>query len=514
MLFNSFEFLFLFLPVTLAVFFALGRTGRTVAAETWLLVVSVLFYAWWDWRNLPILTLSIAVNFLIGRRLALFAAIDSPALRRTWLIAGIGANLTALGYFKYAAFLADGLVPLVDMRAAAAGIELPLGISFFTFTQTAFLIDAYRRQVCEANPLHYGLFVTYFPHLIAGPILHHKDMMPQFAEPETYRIRPHDLAVGLTVFAIGLFKKVGLADHVAPTASAVFEAARDGTALTLGDAWLGALCYTLQIYFDFSGYSDMALGLARVIGVRFPLNFNSPYQALSIVDFWRRWHMTLSRFLRDYLYFPLGGNRRGSARRHVNLMLTMLLGGLWHGANWTFVIWGGLHGLYLMVNHAWHGLQDRMGRRLLTGAGGRLVAGTLTFVAVMVAWVFFRADSVVSAGRVLTAMAGLDQLRLPRRVADLPGAGWLEAHGVQFGAVFSEQVVTTPLETSALAALLLLICWLMPNTQRIVPEIALDPRDESWRWRPVPSWAAVVGLMLAAGILGMSQVSEFIYFNF
>ena len=292
---------------------------------------------------------------------------------------------------------------------------LPLGISFYTFQQIAFLVEAWRGQFRETDLPRYCTVVTFFPHLIAGPIINYRDVIQQFRSPDFGRPREAMIAMGLTIFIMGMAKKVLLADSIAPQADYVFSAAAAGGDVSLIEAWTGALSYTVQLYFDFSGYSDMAIGLALLLGIRLPINFNSPYKAENIADFWRRWHMTLSQFLRDYLYIPLGGNRCGPTRRTINLMLTMVLGGLWHGAGWTFVIWGALHGFYLVVCHAWttyfrvkDGSRSHLSRRF-----GRIGAGALTFVAVIVAWVFFRATSLDSALLICKAMFGFNGLELP-----------------------------------------------------------------------------------------------------
>ena len=363
MLFNSFAFLFAYLPIVLAGYFLLDRLAptagtsanwRRLAPAAWLAGASLFFYAWWDVRYLPLLLASICVNYGAGRLIGASAG----AARKRVLVAALALNLGLLAYYKYANFFIDSVNAIAVTAGAGAvslpwhglDIILPIGISFFTFTQIAFLVDCYRGEVREYRFIHYVLFVSYFPHLIAGPVLHHRDMMPQFADPANAHPRAANFAIGLSIFTIGLAKKVLIADNLSPLAIPVFAA---GAEPTLIEAWIGVLAYTFQLYFDFSGYSDMAIGLSRLFGVKLPLNFNSPYKAANIADFWRRWHMTLSRFLRDYLYIPLGGSRRGEAMRYRNLMLTMLLGGLWHGAGWTFVIWGGLHGLYLVLQQAW-----------------------------------------------------------------------------------------------------------------------------------------------------------------
>ena len=514
MLFNSVEFVFGFFPVTVLVFFIVARRSHAAAAA-WLALASLFFYGWWNWTYVPLLVASAAFNYGCGVQLARLVRAQRSRAAGALFAAAIAADLLLLGYFKYANFFIDAWATVAGRPAAAVQIVLPLGISFFTFTQIAFLADVRRGYAREYNPVHYGLFVTYFPHLIAGPILHHKEMMPQFQESRTYRVNVEDFAVGLTIFFIGLFKKTVIADGVGPYAAALFV---HGERPDLFAAWGGALAYTFQLYFDFSGYSDMAIGLSRVFGVKLPLNFDSPYKAVDIVDFWRRWHMTLSRFLRDYLYIPLGGNRKGPVRRYVNLFVTMLLGGLWHGAGWTFVLWGGLHGLYLIVNHAWSGLRQRLGAdpdrstRL-----GRFTARSVTFVAVIVAWVFFRATSLEDALSILRGMAGLNGASLPASLAPYlgPARGLLERSGLGFHLGGGSHFVYQYLWIAAL----LPVVMLAPNTQEILGRFqpALNfARGAAPRlsWRPTARWAAVAALLTVCGLLSLTRVSEFLYYQF
>ncbi|MBT5260335.1 MAG: MBOAT family protein, partial [Nitrospina sp.] len=347
MLFNSYAFIFLFLPVTLLGFQLIGNRGHCRVAVSWLIGASLFFYGWWNPAYLGLILTSILFNYAVGVSLG-----SRPA--KTVLVVGIAANLGLLGYFKYANFFVDNINALTGSDIVLERIILPLAISFFTFQQITYLVDTYRGETQECDFLRYCLFVTFFPQLIAGPIVHHREMMPQFAKDTFCRLKAKHLAVGLTIFSVGLFKKVILADGIAVYSTPVFDAAEAGVILTFVDAWCGALAFTFQLYFDFSGYSDMAIGLGRMFGIILPVNFFSPYKASNIIEFWRRWHITLSRFARDYLYIPLGGNRKGTLLRFANLMITMLLIGLWHGAGWTFVIWGGLHGSYLVINHGWH----------------------------------------------------------------------------------------------------------------------------------------------------------------
>ncbi|MBA3497851.1 MAG: MBOAT family protein, partial [Gemmatimonadales bacterium] len=492
-------------------------------AYGWLLLASLFFYAWWNPANLVIIIGSVGFNYVIAQRWIQ----PAPASRRTWyLTAGIATNLALLAYFKYANFFVDtwntaGGPPLHLQR-----IVLPIAISFFTFQQIVFLVEAYRGKASDYDLLHYALLVTFFPHLIAGPIVHYREMLNQFARPSLRRFAVSHVAVGITIFCLGLFKKVVMADGVAPYANAVFGAASSGIALTFAEAWIGALAYTFQLYFDFSGYSDMAIGLARMIGIRFPMNFNSPYKATNIIDFWRRWHITLSRFLRDYLYIPLGGNRNGPIRRHVNLLATMLLGGLWHGAGWTFVIWGGLHGCYLVVNHFWHAARARLGLGAPTMAG-KVAARALTFGCVVVAWVFFRALDYATARSVLDAMFLGRGLSLPSnlagRLADSPLAALA---GLRFDGPFHNGLVLEPVTALLWIGALALIAWFAPNTQEILaryrPALGFEAvRGAAARyrwllWRPSTAWSLLVAVLAAMALANMwvGDNAEFLYFQF
>ncbi len=411
MLFNSYGFIFLYLPVVLLGFFWLARISHAFAAG-WLALASLFFYGYWNPAYIGLLLGSISCNYAFGLWIAK-AGVQKDAIRqKRLLIMAITSNLLLLGYYKYTNFFLGSVNTLAGLHLSLGEIILPLGISFFTFTQIAFLVDTYQGKVKEYNFIHYVLFVSYFPHLIAGPVLHHKEMMPQFTHRGTYNFNADHFVMGVTIFVLGLAKKVVLADALAEFPGPIFAAVQGGGQPMLFEAWIAALSYTLQLYFDFSGYSDMAIGLSLMFNVRLPLNFNSPYKSVNIIEFWRRWHMTLSRFLRDYLYIPLGGNRKSRARRHLNLMATMLLGGLWHGAGWTFIIWGGLHGLYLVINHGWLAFKSSIG----WGEGGwllRLLAMLLTFLAVVVAWVFFRAPDFATACSVLSGMAWLNGVSLP-----------------------------------------------------------------------------------------------------
>jgi D-alanyl-lipoteichoic acid acyltransferase DltB (MBOAT superfamily) len=464
-------------------------------AAAWLTLASLAFYGWWSPPAIGLLLGSIAFNFLAASWMMRWSL---GSRGRRWILGvAIAGDLLLLGIFKYADFFLHSAGFLAGRDLGTLGIVLPLGISFFTFTQIAFLVDSWKGEVREVDPVNYALFVTFFPHLLAGPVLHHKEMMPQFERPETYRPRAENISVGLTIFIIGLCKKVVLADGVAPFAASLFDAASAGQAPGISEAWGGALAYAFQLYFDFSGYSDMAVGGARIFGIVLPENFRSPYRADSLIEFWRCWHMTLSRFLRDYLYVPLGGNRHGTLRRYLNLLATMVLGGLWHGAAWTFVAWGAFHGVGLIVNHGWRALRRWLGFQPgRFGRTGRGVAVAFTFVVVVVGWVPFRADSFAAGFRILGGMAGANGIGAP-----LPGgmteAVWLVG--------------------------LLIVTFAAPNTQafagRFSPVLihGTAPQEGGWRWgwwQPHTPWAVAFVAALLVALSQMSDVSPFLYYRF
>lgn len=510
MLFNSFTFLFLFLPITIVGYFALARKNHVWAA-IWLAAASLVFYGGWSLAYIPLLVGSILFNYWMGQRIA--AA--SGKARKRWLTFAIVADLGLLGYFKYADFFIAGINLTGAAQFPALSIVLPIGISFYTFTQIAYLVDTYQGKVKESRFIHYLLFITYFPHLIAGPVLHHAEMMPQFDRPSSYLFSQRNVAVGLSIFAIGLAKKVLIADNLAPHAGFLFDQS-DQFSLLL--AWGGVLAYTFQLYFDFSGYSDMAIGISLLFGIRLPLNFDSPYKAVNIIDFWRRWHMTLSRFLRDYLYIPLGGNRKGPLRRHVNLFITMVLGGLWHGAGLNFVVWGALHGLYLMINHGWHVVAAKI-RFPSASRGWRIASIALTFMAVCVAWVFFRATEFDKAALILGGMAGHYGVSMPASIGLQLGSlkPLLEQAGVEFflggGARF--------IGTWSWVVLAAAIAFLCPNTQQIMRHHESRPMDAvtgrlagAMAWQPSRRWAVCIGAILIGSLLSLSRPTEFLYFQF
>ncbi len=498
MLFTTATFVLLFLPIVLGGYFLLGLRWHG-AALAWMFAASVFFYGWWMPAFTLLLLFSIAVNFALGGAIARSRAGPGPSgagpRTKALMLAGVAFNLGLLAYFKYANFFVDNLNAALGTDWRLGAIVLPIGISFYSFTQIAFLVDTAQGKVAEFRATHYGLFVSYFPHLVAGPVLHHAQMMPQFAQRDVCRFQGGNFAAGLVIFAAGLLKKVVLADGVAPYADAVFNPADAGQLPTLAEGWLGAMAYTLQLYFDFSGYSDMAIGLSWMFNVRLPFNFDSPYRAANISDFWRRWHMTLSAFLRDYLYIALGGNRKGPVRRYLNLAATMVLGGLWHGASWSFVLWGALHGTYLMINHGFRAWCTKAGwaEALDRSRVFSLVAWALTMAAVIAAWVFFRAHSHDGALRVLAAMVG---------------AGTRGTDTLLWNAGLSLPVGT--LWCVVLGA----IALLPYNSNRLgetVRNALAEPRPLRLALGTV---ATVLGLFLVLVNTARDSVSAFIYFNF
>ena len=460
MLFNSYEFLLAFLPIVVAGYFLLNRKGL---GNLWLVAASVFFYAWWRVEFVWLLAASIAVNFTVGRAIVHRAVQNRPT--KALLVGGIAFDLALLGYFKYANFFLENEAQLFSVAPVHLDVILPIGISFFTFTQIAFLVDAHGKKAREPDPVNYSLFVTFFPHLLAGPILHHREMMPQFADRANKRVQWDNVARGLVLLAIGLGKKVLIADVLAQQVGNAFSPA---AALSFADAWLAILCYTMQIYFDFSGYTDMALGMARMMNIRLPLNFDSPYRQRNLREFWRHWHMTLTRFLRDYVYIPLGGNRRGEAWTAYAIVVTFLLGGLWHGANWTFVAWGLANGLGLVLLRIW----ERAGVTLPA-----IVAWAITFLFVNLAWVLFRAPDLATAAAFFASLSG--------------STGFAGIH-----------LAIVPLTIPTLVIACVLAA--MPrNSNRIADEATLG-----WPLQ------AATALLLAAGILSVGNPTEFLYFNF
>jgi alginate O-acetyltransferase complex protein AlgI len=510
MLFNSYGFILAFLPVCLLAYHGFRAAGLHEAAISSVLLLSFVFYGYAEPQHLLVLLGSIVVNYGIGRELLKQPRDSASGL---WLlVGGIGFNLGLLGVFKYLGFFATNVEALTGAQLNLPALVLPIGISFYTFQQIGYLVDCRRGKAQDRGPLRYAFFVSFFPQLIAGPIVHHAELLPQLDRNRRQRLAL-DLAVGLTIFTAGLFKKVVLADGMAWPAGAMFDTvAATGQAPDLITAWGGALAYSLQIYFDFSGYSDMAVGLGRMFGIRLPVNFASPYKARSIIEFWRRWHITLSRFLRDYLYLPLGGSRRGKHRRYANLLLTMLLGGLWHGAAWTFVLWGAAHGVMLALNHLWRDLAaPRLGVRMPVGLGR-----ALTFLGVVLAWVPFRSADLSTMLLVYEGMLMPSRIMVPESLAAL--AGLVPALTVGDLALPSEQAKWIPL--------LLAFVWLTPNIYEVMraatPALGSPGYPATFvaewarwpRWRPSNAWSIAAALLFTTCLLKLNDISAFIYFQF
>lgn len=494
MLFNSYIFIFAFLPIMLIGYFWLLRQRLILGSKIWLVGGSLFFYGYWNVVYIPLLLSSILINFFVGTAISTNGSKTTIGTKRirnrisnkALLIIGILFNVGLLIYFKYTDFFLENFNGIFAANVPLPHIVLPLGISFFTFTQIAFLVDSYKQDVKEYNFLHYMLFVTYFPHLLAGPILHHKEMMPQFANKWNFSVRWRNIAVGLFLFSIGLFKKVVIADTFAQWATLGF----DGTViLNFFEAWATSLSYTLQLYFDFSGYTDMAIGMSLMFNIRLPINFNSPYKARDIQDFWRRWHITLSRFLRDYIYIPLGGNKVSALRNYVNLFSVFFIGGIWHGASWMFVIWGALHGIAIVIHRIWKDLGLRMWGWL---------GWFITFNFINMAWVFFRAKDWSMAHNVLSGMIGLNGIVLPDTLASR--LGFLEKYSIEFGLILTQ--IGGPSKYAAMLLFLGLILYIK-NSNQMASEFVGSLKNKIF-----------ISLLLFVGITLLARHSEFLYFRF
>ena len=519
MLFNSYIFIFAFLPIIFLMYFLLAQYKGGESAITLLVIASLFFYGWWNPIYLLLIIFSIGINYFLGESIVHNIKASKKQQTKFLLTSGILFNIGLLGYFKYTNFIIFNANAIFGLDIHINQIILPLAISFFTFQQIAYLIDTYKGITQEFKFTHYALFVTFFPQLIAGPIVHHKEMLPQFMKIDNLKPQLENVIIGLSIFAIGLFKKVVLADGIAQYSTQIFTAASTGETMSFFIAWGGALTYTFQLYFDFSAYSDMAIGISRIFGILLPLNFYSPYKSLNIIEFWRRWHMTLSRFLRDYVYFSLGGNRKGNFRRYINLLITMLLGGLWHGAGGTFLLWGGMHGSYLLINHWWRsvfkkGVQSNIGRS---------IAWVITMLSVVVAWVPFRAESMEGTMAFFRAMfGGNGLLRSHISEGGIALAEVIGSSSISFGAMFNEGIVSGK-GAAWILVLLLFVVWL-PNTQQIMrrykPALQIYKNeikrmDYLWlEWRPLGLWAIFYSLVFMFAMFNLSSASEFLYFQF
>lgn len=486
MLFNSYEFIFIFLPITFFIYFFLNSKRLTKASKIFLIVSSLFFYSWWNIIYLPLIIISVLFNYAIGLLLTKHSRYTKRQ-RKLLLTTGIVANISLLGYFKYSDFFVSNINFLFSSDISLLNLTLPLAISFFSFQQIAYLIDSYRNETKEYSFINYSIFITFFPQLIAGPIVHHKEMMPYFESVKTKIINYKNISKGIYVFSIGLFKKVVIADSFSTWATNGFDVAQT---LSLLEAWATSLSYTFQLYFDFSGYCDMAIGAALLFNIKLPVNFNSPYKATNIQDFWRRWHITLSRFLRDYIYIPLGGNRQGEAKTYVNLMATFLIGGIWHGAGWTFIFWGFLHGLALVVFRIWS---------LQTIKLNKILAWILTFNFINITWVFFRAKEWEDAIKVLKGMCGFSSVTLPNLLSDYLHS--LSAYGVKFANTF----VAIGGDKNIIAYIIFAFILTLTQKNSIEKTNSLILNYKTY---------TVAAFMFVCSIILLKQESEFLYFNF
>lgn len=519
MLFFDYKFLFLFMPLSFAGYlYSLSYQKGFIAA--WLACVSLIFYSLWDVTNLYPLGVSILLNYIFGIGLA---RLERGAKHKSLFVGALLFNLSLLGFYKYGPLLNNLLNPESFFHEAPVAVAIPLGISFFTFTQIAFLVDTFSGKSREYDLINYILFVTYFPHLIAGPIIHHKEMMPQFKDLALKKFQWENLSLGITLFMIGLFKKVIVADYFVTSVQALFERSSQGSVSFL-DAWIGTFSYTLQIYFDFSGYSDMALGLSKMFGIRLPINFNSPYKATSIIDFWRRWHITLSRFLRDYIYIPLGGNRHGHWRRYLNLFVTMFIGGLWHGAGWTFIVWGSLHGILLGLNNILILIRKLLPFQTPGEPLVNQLKKLMTFILVSLLWVPFRAMDLQHTIDIWKGCLGMNGFFFPEVWAQKLSVLVPIIEGLGF--VIEASAPTFSFTSVPILFFFMLIVLYAPNSLQLLGdrrnEVAIiegyadmKPTLHTWMiWKQTKFWAVAMVLISIIALWCRYETSEFLYFQF
>jgi alginate O-acetyltransferase complex protein AlgI len=485
MLFNSYIYIFIFLPFVFLTYFYLIHRRLLSASKVFLVFTSLLFYSYWNMKYLPLILGSMLFNYTIGNILN-----ENRNIRinkKSVLFFSVFLNLALLGYFKYADFFISNFNLLTNSTIDFLHLALPLAISFFTFQQIAYLVDSYKNETKEYDFLNYALFVTFFPQLIAGPIVHHKEMMPQFFSKWNMAKRYKNIALGIFIFSIGLFKKVVIADTFSTWVTMGFD--HNSANLEFFSAWATSLSYTFQLYFDFSGYTDMAIGSALLFNIKLPINFNSPYKAISIQDFWRRWHITLSRFLRDYIYIPLGGNRKTETKTYFNLFITFLLGGLWHGASWMFVLWGIMHGSAMIVHRIWKKLDFSM---------NKYIAWFITFNFINITWIFFRAKDLESALNILKGMFFGDII-FPSQLKGILSS--FSTYGIEFGDWM--QGVGHYFET----LLFILVVFFIIFQKNSMEMMKL--------FKPSIKYSIMISILFLSALLSMNtHVSEFLYFNF
>jgi D-alanyl-lipoteichoic acid acyltransferase DltB (MBOAT superfamily) len=484
MLFNSPVFIFLFLPITLIVYFLLNRSSFTIASKQWLIAASLFFYAWWNILYLPLMLFSILINYFLALQIQ-----SSQKTKKIYMLTGLFFNLSFLGYFKYMDFFITNVNAVLGTELPLLHLVLPLAISFYTIQQIAYLIDSYGRLVKERNFYDYVLFATFFPHLLAGPILHHKEMMPQFKTTENKKINYNNLSAGLFLFSIGLFKKVVIADTFSQWANAGFQ---HSATLNLLEAWATTLSYTFQLYFDFSGYTDMAIGVALMFNIKLPQNFNSPYRALNLIDFWSRWHMTLTRFLTTYVYEPIvrSFEKFSFHRAMFATIVTMLIAGLWHGAAWTFILFGFLHGSVMVLNHYWKKTKIKL---------PMLLAWFLTFNFLNLSFVIFRADNLETVKNIYIAMIGLNGIVIPEVFMFLHSI--VGNTFIHVGQVYNH--INGKAQTTLYLIIALFVVLRFPNANQLTKS-----------FEPTLSNLFLSFIFLTISFSMFSKVSEFLYFNF
>jgi D-alanyl-lipoteichoic acid acyltransferase DltB (MBOAT superfamily) len=534
LLFNSYIFIFCFLPIVILGFFICQKIKNQSISILWLISSSLFFYGWWNTKYLILIIISVLTNFALG-------LIIERTRSKVFLILGLLFNIALIGYFKYANFFVDNINLFIGANIHLNKVILPLAISFFTFQQIAYLVDTYRGQAKQYQFLHYCLFVTFFPQLIAGPIVQHKEMMPQFKLGRFYSLRAKNLAIGVSIFAIGLFKKIVIADGISVYATPMFDAAEINVQLTFFEAWFGTLAYSMQLYFDFSGYSDMAIGLAQIFGLKLPVNFFSPYKALNIADFWRRWHITLSRLIREYLWDPISLNltRLGFKYRLssvsffllatiVPTLFTFFWVGLWHGAGWNFIIFGLLHGSFIVIFNLWTKIKQNYPRVKIIKNRHVVnsIAWIITFVSVLIGWVFFRAESFTGAKNIVLAMFGYNHITLsPYLLGKIgPLEEVLLQKGFKFDGMFSNGVLgNEPFTAIQLILFLLVCCLVLPNCQQIFSKYkpyistyneAVFSYPKWFFWRPTIKWIILIVFFFMTALLSVNKESEFLYFQF
>lgn len=488
MLFNSYEFLLVFLPLTFCIYFLLNKYTGASNGKLFLLLACFVFYSYWKPVYFFLLLFTILFNFVIGRQLSMSGEAKH---RKALLVFGVVVDVLLLAYYKYCNFFIDNINAAFNTGFRLQEIILPLGISFITFQTIAFLVDCYKHKTGETSLVNYSLFVSFFPQLIAGPIVHHSDMLPQFAREENKHVNYEHVLRGSLMIMLGIIKKVIIADTFAIWAIKGFD---EAVSLNFAEAWITSLSYTFQLYYDFSGYCDMAVGLGLLFNISIPFNFNSPYKARSIADFWRRWHITLSNFLRDYIYIPLGGNRVRFGREVYNLLIVFLIGGLWHGAAWTFVFWGSLHGIAMIVERVF---------RLTKVHLPKLLSWFLVFNFVNATWVFFRATSWGDAIKVLKGMAGLNGVVLPEGLSRF--SFLKKVNAVSFGE-WNREILERPYYSNRI--LLYLFCFsilafFFKNSQELFIKSRLKPLNIAWVY---------TAFLFALLLLGDNP--QFLYFNF